>query len=283
MVYMDSTKFSKNIILGFCLSLAFLFLCYFSIPDNNLHIVTCDVGQGDATLIFQKNNQILIDGGPDNSVLNCLGKYMPFYDRTIELVILTHTDADHSTGLIEVFRRYNVDLYLKNNLNTDTQVYRLLDKEVGGRGIKTISPSIGQRLRLGLIYLDTLWPNGEEFKNTNDYSILTRLEYGSFKAVFSGDLEDNLTDKIRSQSQLGMVEYIKVAHHGSRNGITNHLLDILRPKVAVISAGKKNRYAHPHQETLTLLKNNNVEILRTDEIGDIEIISDGKNLWIKNH
>lgn len=278
---MDSTKFSKNIILGFCLLLAFLFLCYLSIPDNNLHIVTCDVGQGDATLIFQKNNQILIDGGPDNSVLNCLGKYMPFYDRTIELVILTHSDADHSTGLIEVFRRYQVDLYLRNNLNTDTQVYRLLEKEVGSRGIKVIEPSIGQRLRLGLIYLDTLWPNGETFKNTNDYSIITRLEYGSFKAVFTGDLEDSLTDKVRTQSQLGVVEYIKVSHHGSRNGITNKLLDLLRPKVAVISAGKKNRYGHPHEETLDLLKNNNIKVLRTDEVGDIEIISNGKSFWQK--
>ncbi len=278
---MDSTKFSKNIILAFCFLLAFLFLCYLSLPDNKLHIVTCDVGQGDAILIFQNNNQILIDGGPDNSVLNCLGKYMPFYDRTIELVILTHSDADHSTGLIEVVRRYNIDLYLRNNLNTDTQVYRLLEKEVGSRGIRTIEPSIGQRLRLGLIYLDTLWPNGETFKNTNDYSIITRLEYSSFKAIFTGDLEESLTDKVRAQSQLGVVDYIKVSHHGSRNGITNKLLDVLRPKVAVISAGKKNRYGHPHQETLDLLKMNNIKVLRTDELGDIEITTDGKTYLIE--
>lgn len=253
----------------------------FSLPDKNLHIITCDVGQGDATLVVWKNNQILIDGGPDSSVLNCLGRHIPFYDKELEMVILTHPDADHSFGLVDVVRRYKVDLFLENDVSSDTQGYRLLKKEVGSRGIKVVRPLADQKMRLGLIYLDILWPDGGEYRMTNDYSTITEFKFGSFKALLTGDLQSNMEDRIIAIGQLKQVNYIKASHHGSRNGMTNFLLGVLRPEVAVISAGKNNRYGHPHQETLDLFAKHNIKVFRTDESGDIEIISDGKSFWKK--
>jgi competence protein ComEC len=143
------------------LVLSLLVIAIFQIPDSNLHIIACNVGQGDAILVTYKNTQILTDGGPDKSVLSCLGKYIPFWDRTIELVILTHPDADHSTGVIDVVKNYKVGQMLDTTLNPGTPVYEVLEKEVGGRGIPVINPVAGMGLRVGLIQLDILAPMGQ--------------------------------------------------------------------------------------------------------------------------
>src|SRR3990167_5984157 len=134
-------QFLVLVAVGVCLAI-------FQLPDSNLHIVACDVGQGDAILILKGSGQILTDGGPNNKVLTCLSKYMPFWDRDIELVISTHPDADHSTGLIDVVKRYNVGTFLT----------RAPEKEVGSGGINVIQPYSGMKLGLGLIYLDILHP-----------------------------------------------------------------------------------------------------------------------------
>ena len=270
----------------FSLVVATLGFVFFALPDGNLHIITCDVGQGDAILITNKSNQILIDGGPDNSVLTCLGKYMPFWDRKIEMVILTHPQSDHFTGLIEVFRRYQVDVYLANAVdNPGNEGYQVLKKEVGSRGVKVVSPHSGQQMRLGLIYLDVLNPaEGFESKNLNDWSVVAELRFGSFRAFFTGDIEGSMDVKLLEQlalSEVERVDYLKVNHHGSKNGLTKTILGVIMPKVAVISAGKNNRYGHPHKEILEMLKNINAKVFRTDQSGDVEIVSNGKSYWVK--
>ncbi len=133
------------------------------LPDGNLHIITCDVGQGDAILITYKNIQILTDGGPDSSVLNCLGRHIPFWDRDIELIVSTHSDSDHSTGLVDVIKRYNVDKILINPIDPGTDIYRLLESTVGGRGVGVINPEEGMVLGLDLIHLDIVSPSDEMF------------------------------------------------------------------------------------------------------------------------
>ncbi len=280
---MDNSSFRKHLILavGLCLLLLTSALTVF--PDDKLHIIACDVGQGDAILITYKSNEILIDGGPDNKVLDCLSRHMPFWDRTLEMVILTHPQSDHFVGLIEVFRRYKVDLFLANSVdNPGNKGYQVLKSEVGGRGIRTIEPAVGQKYRLGLIYLDILNPP-QEFvsKELNDYSVVTKMIYGNFKAIFSGDIEGNMDKYLLGNGILEQVNYLKVNHHGSKNGLTKTILEVLRPEVAVISAGKNNRYGHPHKQTLDLLNDYSAKVYRTDQVGDVEIISDGKSFWTK--
>ena len=276
--------FRKYFIYFLTLVASAIWLSVFSVGAN-LHVIACDVGQGDAILIQRINTQILIDSGPNDSVLNCLGKYMPFWDRTIELAILTHPDKDHSGGYLNVFKHYKIKNFLTNDLNNklfSSQYIELLGKEVGGSGTRVIYPDTGMSIRVGLIYLDILHPDKTfEDSKTNNYSIVSLLKFGNFKAIFTGDIEDLISDEVAANSKIQTVDYIKVPHHGSKNGLSEKLLQVVKPKFAVISVGRKNSYGHPHKEVLELLEKYNLKIFRTDEIGDAEVVSDGNKLWLE--
>ena len=288
-------KIWKYIYLLLLLVLSLAVIAVFQLPDKNLHIIACNVGEGDATLLVYANTQVLIDGGPDKKVLSCLGKYLPFYDRSLELVILTHPDRDHLFGLIDVLRNYKVDNFLYNPINVSKPEYRVLEKEVGRVGVKTINPLGVKSLGLGLMHLDIISPSDELISSgknpldgreipdsqTNSFSIVNLLHFGSFSALLTGDMTPEVSDELAGKNLIGSVDYIKTPHHGSKNGLTENLLKILTPRIAVISVGKNN-YGHPAPEILEMLKKYGVKVLRTDEMGDIEIITDGVKFWIKS-
>lgn len=279
------------------LILLLIVIALFQLPDANLHIIACDVGQGDAILITYGSTQILTDGGPDNKVLDCLGRYLPFWDREIELVISTHSDSDHLTGLVSVMKDYKVDELLINPIDPGTQIFQALRKEVGGRGIPVINPTVGTKLGLGLIYLDILSPNDELFsklslKNTGDnlskygiandtnmFSIVYKLSFKNFSGVFTGDMPPEVSDNLADLWQMGTVDYIKIPHHGSTNGITDNFLKAIKPKIAVISVGK-NSWGFPREEVLKILQSNDIKVYRTDQTGDVVLTTDGKKYWI---
>lgn len=279
------------------LILAAITIAIFQFPDNNLHIIACDVGQGDAILVIQGSRQILTDGGPDNKVLDCLGRHMPFWDREIELVISTHPDADHSTGLVGVMKNYKVDKLLINPIDSGTQIYQALVSEVGGGGVDVINPTAGMKLGIGLIYLDILSPTQQMFEKlsvinwddmlskyllkdeTNFYSISYLLSFKNFKGLFPGDIPPEISDMLAGNWTLGSVKYIKIPHHGSTNGITENLLKKVMPNIAVISVGD-NQWGLPKPEILALLAKYNARVFRTDQMGDVEVITDGEKYWV---
>jgi len=291
-------KFWKYIFGILLLMLATAVVALTQLPDGNLHVIACDVGLGDAILITYGKTQILTDGGPDKSVLSCLGKYMPFWDRDVELIISTHPDKDHSSGLIEVVKNYRVGGILINPIDPGTSVYEVLKKEVGGRGIPVISPVAGMRLGVGLIYLDILNPSKELYakliindlndnmakylisRDTNLYSIVYILSFKNFSGFFPGDIPKELSDELSKVVTEGGVNYIKIPHHGSVNGLTENLLKSLVPKVAVISVGK-NMWNFPRPEIIDMLARYNVKVLRTDQAGDIRVTTDGTKYWIE--
>lgn len=266
-----------------------------------LKIIACDVGQGDAILVTHGQNQILFDGGlPNGKVIDCLGKYMPVFDRKIELIVLSHPQLDHFGGLVEVVKRYNVDLLVANTLDSGSSEYQALKNEVGSRGIRVLTPTPTTDLRIGLLYLDIVWPTSEfltenlqvvsgtnsqtqqdAFKNLlgtttssrdpNDFSIVAILSFGDYDALFTGDIGPVISDQVAqiiSSNQMDAIEYIKVPHHGSKNGMSEKLLQTVMPKVAVISAGVNNRYGHPHKEILEMLTKHKVDIRNTQNAGD---------------
>lgn len=298
-----------NYLFGFLiLTASGIIIALSQIPDGNLHIIACDVGQGDAILTVYKNIQILTDGGPDKKVIDCLGKHLPFWDRKIELVISTHPDADHSTGLIDVVKQYKVGSILINPIDSGTQTIRVLQTEVGSRGITVMNPKEGMVYGVGLIHLDIVNPTDSNLNQlsqkeegsslgfykpiepTNAYSISYRLSLGEFAGFFSGDITPEISDRLAEKNSVGVVNYIKIPHHGSTNGLTQNLLEKIVPRgglhpgansgVGVISVGK-NSYGLPDKKILEMLSQNNVRTFRTDEIGDVEIITDGKNIWRK--
>jgi len=273
-------------------------------PEPKLHLIACDVGQGDAILAVYGKTQILVDGGPNNRVLDCLSNNLPFWDREIELVILTHPQTDHYTGLIEVFRRYTINKLLANPIDSGAQAYQVLKDVVGGSGTEVVYPTSGMVIRLGLMYLDILHPSDALIssksiaksdslsakvlgtrttaEDPNDFSIVAILTLGKFDALLTGDIGPAISDLVAEKLAVRLpltIEYIKVPHHGSKNGLSSYLLNASDPEIAVISAGKNNRYGHPHQEVLEMLSGYELRVLRTDEMGDVEVITDGKS-WL---
>lgn len=268
----------KYIFLSLLLAISLIWLGIFSSPDKRLHLIACDVGQGDAALVIYGNIDILIDGGSNNRVLDCLGKYLPFWDREIEMVILTHPDADHYAGLIEVVKRYKIDNYLTNGLKSGNQSYKVLENEVGGRGIPTYMGKKGTRIRYEKIYLDIVAP--QEVRNeadSNANSLVIDLKCGRFEAVLPGDAPKEILNTIAVKVPL---DYLKLSHHGSKTGTDLLTVEAFMPKLAVISVGKNN-YGHPDTGVLQILSDKGIKTLRTDATGDIEVESDGKTFQIK--
>lgn len=267
-------------------------------PDSKLHLITCDVGQGDAILATYRKTQILIDGGPDRSVLICLSEHMPFWDREIEVVILTHPEADHFTGLIEVFKRYRVKTLVATPLDASSQGYQVLKNIVGGSGTRVVNPTSGMVIRLGLLYLDIVYPANKNLgltnpfinndvlgafssnQSSNDFSIVANLRLGEFDALLTGDIGPKVINDVLATGKIRDIDYIKIPHHGSKNGLTKELLEASVPEIAVISVGK-NPWGHPHKEVLELLERYGLDVYRTDQHGNIEVVTDGKKWWLK--
>lgn len=280
-----------------------VWLSVFIYSKNTLKITACNVGQGDAFLITLKDFQILVDGGPNSEVLSCLSDNMPFWDRRIEVVILSHSQKDHFMGLIEVFKRYDVKYFLTTPLDSSSPEWSVLKDLVGGSATRVINPEEGNKYRFGLIYLDILSPSEEYLldnlegfqkigkdnllgacsskKDPNDFSIVASLSFGDFDTLFTGDIGPEITKQMIAWRIIKDIEYLKVPHHGSKNGLNEELLNVTKPEVAVISAGKGNLYGHPHKEVLEMLESNNVRVFRTDISGDITVESNGEIFWLK--
>lgn len=266
----------------------FAFIKYY---DDKLHVVFCDVGQGDA--IFVRTAQqvdILIDGGPDDKVLACLSRHMPFWDRSIDMVIMTHPDADHSTGLISVVERYRVASFYTESIPGKTDVYKRLEANLAKKKLSAKYLHSGDRISDGDGFsLNILWPSLSEISRIdqnranlrlNEVSVIQLLEYGTFSTLFTGDADYEVMNQIAGSAR--SINILKVPHHGSRTGMSDSFLSVVSPEVAVISLGAGNSYGHPARESLDLLKAHDAKILRTDQMGDIEIISDGKIYYLKN-
>ncbi len=252
--------------------------------DGKLHVVVCNVGQGDAIFITMPDQaQILIDGGPDGSVLDCLASNMPFWDRSLDMIMLTHPHADHLTGLIAVVERYSLDAFYTEEVPAQTDQYKLLKLRLADKNLSakylTDGDAITEKSGASIV---TLWPRTETIQLTdhnysdldlNGLCLVQILKYGEFQMLLTGDAGAKILDQIAFE--IGDIDVLKVPHHGSRTGMSEMFLDSSKPELAVISVGKDNHFGHPAKFSLDLLKNNKIKTLRTDENGEVEIISDG--------
>ena len=275
-------KSVKIVLISLTLVIALIWAAIFNLPDDRLHLVFCNVGQGDAVLVHQGSTQILIDGGPDQSVLDCLSGHMPFWDREIEMVVATHPEADHITGLIDVIERYNVEHFVLNSNGKDSAVFQEFRRVVENEGGEVYFPQGGDEIKLAPLKLAVLWPQSQEKVlgtttiegEVNDTSLVLQLSYGEFDALFTGDISTKVEDLLK----LNDTEVLKVAHHGSKYSTSEEFLKQTTPELAVISVGK-NRFGHPTEEVLSLLNNQSIRILRTDQQGEVEVVSDGESWY----
>lgn len=274
----------------------FIWYAIFSENRKDLTVAFLDVGQGDAIFIESVDGkQILIDGGSNAQVLRQLGKVMPFYDRSIDMVVLTHPDQDHIGGLPTVLENYKVDYVLESGVNSDSEVYKEFENIIEEKQIKKILARQGMNIPLcnltGALlredcdsYLEVLFPIGDvsDFE-TNTSSVILKLTNGENSFLFTGDSPQSIEKYLAgSLGDYLDVDVLKLGHHGSKTSSSDIFLGFTSPEYTIASVGLNNSYNHPNQEVIDLLNKFEISLLRTDELGSIIFKSDGQSLSLKN-
>lgn len=258
-------------------------------PGRILETDFLNVGQGDAILIKTPERQtVLIDGGPDNKVLEKLGKYLPPLLKRIDLIILTHPHADHVTGLVEVLRRYRVGLVILNGAYLKTDNYDQFLKAATNNKIKVLIAEAGEAIHFDKnLEFDILSPGpaknlifskksegfGSAGNDVNDTSIVGKLIYNNFSIMFMGDATFKIESRLLAYGNSLKSDILKVGHHGSKYSSSLLFLKTVLPKAAIIEVGAKNRYGHPSPAALSRLEMIDTNIFRTDLNGDIRVLS----------
>ncbi len=244
-----------------------------------------NVGQGDAIYIEAPNGrQMLVDGGPTRAVLSELSKVMPWYDRSIDLLVVTNPDKDHIAGFIDVLKSYTIDAIFESGTFPGTQVYKELQETIADVGVKKILARRGMTIWLDKeTRLSVLYPDRDvSGLSSNDGSIVAKLLYGNTSVMLTGDTVSGVEKwLVKLDGKDLKSDVLKVGHHGSRTSTAPEFVGFVAPQFAVISDGVRNRYGHPHKETLDTLAKFNVPVFRTDLLGTVVMHSDGEILQIE--
>ena len=261
-----------------------------STPDGRLHVIFLDVDQGDAILIVTPSGQrVLIDGGPDPvNAVRALNNHLPFWDRRLDLVVSTHTDEDHLAGLVGIVQRHPVGAVVEG-IPGASSLYLRWQQALDEKSINPIAVHRGASINLGVgLNLNVLNPSLESDpptdRDSNNSSVVLRLEYGVVSFLLTGDIEEEVElELIREQLPINS-SVLKVSHHGSRNSSNPFFLRAVGPALAVVQSGEDNSYGHPHDEVVDRLQ----KIVGKDGLyvtslnGTVELTTDGLSLWVKS-
>lgn len=280
-----SKKYIQWIILGLFL-VTNIFIWAATLRADQAGVLTVaflDVGQGDAIYIEAPNgNQMLIDGGPSSgAVLRALGQVMPFYDRSLDLVLATHPDQDHVGGLPAVLGRMDVANIVTTENTSDTGAHTAFEEAVRFEKSRRISARTGERIILDEgVVLEILFPDrSTRGWETNTGSIVAQLSYGDMSFLLTGDsplaIEKYLVNK---QGAALHSTVLKLGHHGSRTSSSREFLSVVSPDYAIISAGKDNKYGHPHKEVTDLLSDLKIPAINTADRGTVIFKTNGTEL-----
>ncbi|NCS31921.1 MBL fold metallo-hydrolase [bacterium] len=249
-----------------------------NIPHNR--IVFINVGQGDAAFIETVDGfQILIDTGFDSRAVSALGSILPPWDKSIDLVILTHLHADHVGGLRDISNGYKITKVLVNVQNYDSSIVAELKEVLSRDSIGSVEEFVaGESIIIPSgVTLNAIWPKSSYITSRevstddiNDTSIVVVLDMFGVKTLFSGDLELGREEFAHLLNIIGDIDILKVPHHGSAFSVSNRSLDWLQPEVAIVSVGE-NSYGHPHSDALGLMQRYGVNVYRTDVYGNVTI------------
>src|SRR3989338_123171 len=262
-----------------------------NVSESVLKVVFLDVGQGDSIFIETPSHiQILIDAGAGSKILEELGTVMKPWDRSIDIIIATHPDKDHIGGLPDVLENYEIQTIIDNGFDADKQIVKHylnnVEIEVKTENAKHIIHRMTSVTDFSdgveLSFLQSLGENDKEIINSNDGSLIVRVEYGESSFLFTGDASSDVEELLISNNPtLIDVDVLKLGHHGSKTSSSQHFLDTVTPTMAVISAGINNSYHHPHPSVLSMLKSKNIPYLCTCDHGRITFISDGTSIFLR--
>lgn len=253
---------------------AYGFFSWTPLYTPELTVVMLNIGQGDAIYIrTPEGTDILIDGGPDRSVLFELGRVMPPLDHHIEYVIATHPDADHINGLVELPSMYTIGTLVMNGDPRDTTAANAL-RSWQEQGISVVDVSRGDVLSAD-VPLTVVHPDpSETYEDTNARSLVLLMRYGDMDLLFTGDATveseyEMMQWYVQTYDKPIDVDLLKVGHHGSHTSTSAEFVKRTTPSIALISAGVENRYGHPHPSVITRLERAGVQVFRTDRDGRV--------------
>ncbi|HXX59382.1 MAG TPA: ComEC/Rec2 family competence protein, partial [Dehalococcoidales bacterium] len=257
-----------------------------TIPGDLTRVSFLDVGQGDAALIQKGTREILVDGGPDTGkVIAELSRRLPFWDRTIELVVVTHPHADHLTGLLEVARRYHIGQVLYADIDSKSALWLEFQNLLARKKITATAAVKGQNIATGsdltLDIIRAAAPAGD--KDIDSASLVLRIDDRQVSFLLTADISTATENELLQERANLSADVLKVAHHGSATSSSAAFLAVVKPSAAVISVGKNNDYGHPDAETVQRLDRavGNDNIYRTDINGTVEFTTDGEKLWVR--
>lgn len=259
----------------------------YAVRPATVQFTALDVGQGDA-LFFEttSHQQMLIDGGPDNSVLDQLGRVMPFFDRSLDVVVLTHPDSDHVTGLVAVVRRYHVGRVVMTGVVKHTATYMTLETELRKRNVPVQYVHDGSRFdfsdgsAFSILAPKESW-EGKETQQVNNTSIVGKFSYRQFSVLATDDIEQPEEQEMLSRNVSLAATILKAPHHGSHTSSSESFLRAVHPEAVVISVGANNKFGHPHADVLARYNAFHLPVYRTDQDGAVTIRSDGEQWTVK--
>lgn len=259
------------------IGLVLICICVAGLPGREVSVSFLNVGQGDSIFVRTPDDYfILIDGGPSVSVLEELADVMPRYNRTIDLVLITHPHADHVNGLVEVVKRFDVGGLLIVGTPSENTYYQEILRLCDEWQIPVYFGESGRDVKVGsYLYIDVVWPitnaAGKEFENLNNASLAVRLITPNKVLFLGGDAEkEEETEILESGFDLS-ADILKAGHHGSKTASSEEFLNAVNPKVVVIQSGAENSFGHPHKETLEKLLERTIQVRRNDIEGRVEI------------
>jgi competence protein ComEC len=249
--------------------------------DGKLTFAVLNIGQGDALFIESPTGvQVVVDGGPNNNLMREISSVLPWYDRHVDMMVITNPDRDHYEGFFSFLDKYKTDFVLKSGTNQDSELYKSLEQKIKTKNITEVLARRGQIIDIGGgAYLQVLFPDRDvSGLSSNDGSIVMRLVYGDTSVMLQGDSTYKIEEYLMTLDKDGLESNIlKIGHHGSRTSTGEEYMKAVSPEWAVISAGKDNSYGHPHKEVLDILNKQKVKILGTYDLGRIIFESDGLN------
>ncbi|MBN1857534.1 MAG: DNA internalization-related competence protein ComEC/Rec2 [Dehalococcoidia bacterium] len=257
-------------------------------PDGKLHVVFLDVGQGDAILVISPSGRtVLVDGGTHASgISTMLGQHLPFWNRTIDMVISTQPHADHIGGLLDVLDRYEVHTVVQSTTNYDSLLVEEWNRRLSYLDISPVQATAGMSVALdeGTI-LTLLNPPEKRVTGTSDdvdnNGVVLRIDYGTVSFLLTADIRLETERRLLHDGTPLRATVLKVGHHGSDTSSGSQFLAAVDPECAIVSVGKDNSYGHPHESVVNRLEEYSTHLYTTAESGTIELTTDGESLWMQ--
>lgn len=253
-----------------------------SLPGNSdMRVSYIDVGQGDSEFIELPNGEtLLIDAGTNETGEKAVNYIKSLGYTSIDYVVGTHPHEDHIGGLDDVINAFDIGKIYMPKITADTKTFEDVLDAIDSKGLTINTAKSGVSLvETDGLSVKMLAPVSDSYKNTNDYSAVVKIIYGDTSFLFMGDAEElsesQITDDVSA-------DVLKAGHHGSSTSTSETFLDSVCPSAAIISCGRDNSYGHPHKETIEKFNERGIKYYRTDELGTITAISDGKNITINS-